>query len=365
MSEKLNIDEVKQTISQIETFDVSLHEIIERYNNHNATIDLLVKEYIDNELEQILKGIDIEEINRGDLAVRTSLLKQHGITNFLKVYKMQGMNAFNRIVGISRETAVKIKNQVYKDAKILRQGLYPHLDIDKKEKHSNELVKAIYITLKAQEFVEKAQELNAQYHNKIKENTEKAKIINNKLKWFFLNKKHKQEAITAYEELIKIEKNDYLVDAEYVANNIEQVFSVTSAKAWKDFEINSAQYHAILDKHSDIKLDETINKNGLKNDLVESVVSLEPDFTGLKCTLRNYQEFGTKYILHQGYVLLGDEMGLGKTIEAIASMVALRNYGEGKFLVVCPASVLINWCREIKQHSDLQVFKLHGEERDY
>lgn len=365
MNEKLNIDEVKQKIDQIENFDACLFKLIDKYYKHNAGLDLLVKECVDNELEQILKGIDIEEINRGELSVRTALLKQHGITNFLKVYKMQGMNALNRIVGIGRDTAVKIKNQVYKDAKILRQGLYPHLDIEKKSKHTNKLVKAVYITIKAQEFVEKAQELNDKFHKKIKENIELSAIIINKLKWFFLNKKKKQIALNAFEELIKIEKEDYLVDAEYVCNNIEEILAVTTAKAWKDFELNSAKYHAILDKHSDIKLDETLNKNGLKNDLVESIVSLEPDFMGLKCTLRNYQEFGTKYILHQGYVLLGDEMGLGKTIEAIASMVALRNFGEGKFLVVCPASVLINWCREIKQHSDLNVFKLHGEERDY
>ena len=38
--------------------------------------------------------------------------------------------------------------------------------------------------------------------------------------------------------------------------------------------------------------------------------------------------------------------------------------GEKKFLVVCPASVLINWCREIQKFSDLAVYKLHGDDRD-
>ena len=57
-------------------------------------------------------------------------------------------------------------------------------------------------------------------------------------------------------------------------------------------------------------------------------------------------------------------MGLGKTVQAIASMVSVRNQGETHFLVVCPASVLINWCREIALHSDLKAIKLHGEERD-
>lgn len=81
---------------------------------------------------------------------------------------------------------------------------------------------------------------------------------------------------------------------------------------------------------------------------------------GLNCTLRKYQELGVKYILHQKNVLLGDEMGLGKTIQAIASMVCLKNSGETHFLVICPASVLTNWQREVEKHSDLTAIKIHG-----
>ena len=57
-------------------------------------------------------------------------------------------------------------------------------------------------------------------------------------------------------------------------------------------------------------------------------------------------------------------MGLGKTVQAIGAMVAVRNSGEKHFMVVCPASVLINWCREITLHSDLLPYKIHGDIRD-
>lgn len=76
--------------------------------------------------------------------------------------------------------------------------------------------------------------------------------------------------------------------------------------------------------------------------------------------MRRYQEWGVKYILHQERVLLGDEMGLGKTIQAIATMVSLKNIGATHFVVVCPASVVTNWCREIVKHSKLKVYKAHG-----
>ena len=58
-------------------------------------------------------------------------------------------------------------------------------------------------------------------------------------------------------------------------------------------------------------------------------------------------------------------MGLGKTIQAIAVMAHLAASGDTHFLVVCPASVLINWSREVTQRSELRALVLHGPERTH
>ena len=103
---------------------------------------------------------------------------------------------------------------------------------------------------------------------------------------------------------------------------------------------------------------------GLPEDLAHEIQN-EPFYPeGLRCELRRYQEWGVKYALHQQRVLLGDEMGLGKTVQAIAVMVSLRNTGAERFVVVCPASVLSNWCREISKHSDLTVSMVHGTKKE-
>ena len=65
----------------------------------------------------------------------------------------------------------------------------------------------------------------------------------------------------------------------------------------------------------------------------------------------------------QRRVVLGDEMGLGKTVQAIATMAHLAANAATHFLVVCPASVLINWTREVAAHSTLPVVALHGTDR--
>ena len=54
-------------------------------------------------------------------------------------------------------------------------------------------------------------------------------------------------------------------------------------------------------------------------------------------------------------------MGLGKTIMAIAAMASIAaSTSNAHFLVVCPASVLINWCREVEKHSKLKAHLLHA-----
>ncbi len=65
----------------------------------------------------------------------------------------------------------------------------------------------------------------------------------------------------------------------------------------------------------------------------------------------------------QKRAILGDEMGLGKGVEALAAMCHLHAEDKKNFLVVCPASVVVNWTREIRRHSLLTGHRLHGPER--
>ena len=123
-------------------------------------------------------------------------------------------------------------------------------------------------------------------------------------------------------------------------------------------------YYTALEQVGKSFAKENVSDTGLSSELLAEIEAHELNLEGLNATLRSYQTFGVKYIAHQKRVLLGDEMGLGKTMQAIASMVALKNEGKHHFMVVCPASVLINWCREIKKFSDFEVTKVHGGDTD-
>src|SRR5699024_2723044 len=74
---------------------------------------------------------------------------------------------------------------------------------------------------------------------------------------------------------------------------------------------------------------------------------------GLNATLRPYQETGYNWLRMLDYYSLGgvlaDDMGLGKTIQTITFLLSKIQNAGGKYLVVCPSSVVFNWEREFQQ----------------
>jgi hypothetical protein len=65
---------------------------------------------------------------------------------------------------------------------------------------------------------------------------------------------------------------------------------------------------------------------------------------GLGGELKPFQRAGVSYLLERRRAFLADEQGLGKTIEALAAVQAAGAYPA---VVVCPASLKLNWLREL------------------
>ena len=80
------------------------------------------------------------------------------------------------------------------------------------------------------------------------------------------------------------------------------------------------------------------------------------DISGLKSTLRPYQEQGVHWLwflyCHGLSGLLCDDMGLGKTHQAMALLAGIVNADpekRNKYLVVCPTSVIYHWQELLKR----------------
>ncbi|WP_330172713.1 DEAD/DEAH box helicase [Streptomyces sp. NBC_01498] len=139
--------------------------------------------------------------------------------------------------------------------------------------------------------------------------------------------------------------------------------AVPADEAWLDFHVRAADYLVLLAEFSDLSPDADAAEGFLPGDVSERVRGQRLDDTHRRVSLRGYQAFGARFALAQRRVILGDEMGLGKTIQAIAALAHLRAEGRTHFLVVCPASVVINWIREIESRSTLRAYRVHGQDR--
>jgi SWI/SNF-related matrix-associated actin-dependent regulator 1 of chromatin subfamily A len=79
---------------------------------------------------------------------------------------------------------------------------------------------------------------------------------------------------------------------------------------------------------------------------LSSATDADLEVSGLGGELKPFQRAGVAYLLEQRRAFLADEQGLGKTIEALATLEADGAYPA---IVVCPASLKLNWMREIER----------------
>ena len=335
--------------------------VIDSEAQEREAVRLKAQALFDDRLKTALEAMEVEHLSKGKQGIRVSLLRDKGYTNMWQVSKL----SFSQICGIEglgQQSATKILDITKQTVENTKENLRVRINPDYPTNADNELVKALYIMIKNGPLrAECGRIFNANY-SEVNAEVNALKKAKNGLSWLFASKAKKQLAESSAETLSKRLNGEFgstaLIDA-YKAN-----LSADLGLCFGDFSANSVAYYTALEQVGKSFAKENASDTGLSSELLAEIEAHELNLEGLNATLRSYQTFGVKYIAHQKRVLLGDEMGLGKTMQAIASMVALKNEGKHHFMVVCPASVLINWCREIKKFSDFEVTKVHGGDTD-
>ena len=77
-------------------------------------------------------------------------------------------------------------------------------------------------------------------------------------------------------------------------------------------------------------------------------------------TYRPFQKAGINFVLENQNTLIGDDMGLGKTIQAIG--VINSDVNIQKILIICPASLKLNWKIEIEKQEVIEKALDNNEE---
>ncbi len=311
-------------------------------------------------LDEILKGIPVDELNRDKAGIRVNTLKDAGFTTLSDINRA-GADRLSYINGIGRDTAELCKRLTREYAARARETIKIKLSADEKTLETSKLITAIYKYKDKKKVHDRLEEIRANEVEPVSKAVDTLRSAGNGSGWFFYSDASKHIMVDAYDYVRDFIASDVNRELHGLGSAIKD--DAVATDPWADFSADTVGYIGAIEDICPGVLGNDDSIYGLPEDLALAIrdEGLFPD--GLKCTLRRYQEWGVKYILHQGRVLLGDEMGLGKTIQAIAAMVSLKNTGADHFLVVCPASVLENWCREVAQHSALKPVKIHGDDK--
>ena len=312
---------------------------------------------------KILKEIPIEEINRDRKGIRVKALRENGFTNYADVFTAS-MYQISAIRGISEDGAYRIKHIVSDVADTAAKTTKLKLSADNRTPYTTKLVMAVSKYQRAKQISSESAKLYYQNKEEIEMELENIQVATGFFRWIFASSEKKQRAIESYDQLQKKINSKYGEKIYSLENENRNLDQISDEEAWDEFQKQPIRFTNILENTVPGMLGNQDSVYGLPKQLAREVQDecFFPD--GLLCELRRYQEWGVKYILHQGKVLLGDEMGLGKTIQAIATMVSLKNTGATHFVVLCPASVIINWCREVQKFSKLRAIKVHGSGRN-
>jgi len=346
-----------ETASRI---DAKLQEVRSSEDIQRRAAQEAAQRLYDDRIQKALEQMDVEHLNKGKQGLRVGLLRSNGVENVWQASKL----SFQQICdmdGLGEQSAMKIRDIIRQIIQNTKDTIRIRIQMENPGRVDEDLIRTLYIRIHSRPLREQAAVLHQANHKAVQEELTLAKKALNGFGWLFRSRTAKQQITMAVDSLRARLEGEFgsgaLLDAWTVVEN------APVADCWEDYKRNASVYYAELEQLG-LNWEKNDTTHGLPAQLAAEIEAQQLDLRYLKATLRTYQTFGTKYIVHQKKTLLGDEMGLGKTVQAIAAMAALAAEGKSHFMVVCPASVLINWCREIQKFSILNVTKIHGKDEE-
>lgn len=353
--------EVKNLIAGAEQAEAKLREAAASERNHRRAAQQNAQALFDHRIRETLESMEIEHLNRGKQGIRVSLLRDAGIENVYQVSKL-GFADICRVEGIGEQTAWKILDTVKQIVDNTKASARIRIRPENPHETEDALIQSLYTLIYARPLRDACKILYEENHRALQQELTLARQSLSGLGWVFKSRETKNKIISGVEGLSARLAGPFGPGS--ALEEWELLEQATPEQCWADYNRRAAAYYAELEQLGlHWERQETVS-GGLPTQLAAQINAHPLQLGDLRATLRSYQAFGTRYIIHQKNTLLGDEMGLGKTMQAIAAMVALKAEGKHHFMVVCPASVLVNWCREIQKFSSLEVSKVHGNDED-
>ena len=357
--EKLNFKELNKLMSSLKDLNKRSTNIFLDQLRQEAAVRAACESYLEKCAGDALKDVSVEELKNSKAGIRVSALQEAGYTNLGELAGLQDWE-LKSIDGIGEKQVESIRNIIQEFLSHLTEYMSIKLSVEDDSPENRELLKTLAAYRQGQQLREDVVKVQDEFRSQVTDISSRMKIKNN-VHWFFSNKSAKESTLQALGDLLVFFKSPICLRMNEILEAYENTKRIDMSAAVEDFKQNGAEYYALVEKLGGMKLSKPLIYSSIPAMLADEIDEMELNLQSFHGNLRSYQAFGAKYILHQGRVLLGDEMGMGKTIQAIAAMADIHARDNGSFfLVVCPASVLINWCREIGKFSAIEAHLVHG-----
>ena len=357
--ERIHFKEVNMLIGLAASADAALIDMLRDASAKEEEVISAAHSVLLREASVALEQISVEELRSSRAGIRVSALAGAGYRNLRDLDEADDRSLMS-VNGIGEKQVSAIRASVAAFRTQLAGRKTVRLTPDDDSEQNLRLIKAVAVCRKSRMICADAAPVQAEFHQCVEDILPRI-TIRSSFRWLFSRRNEKEAAAAAIGDLTRFSSSSVYERAGNLLGQFRSLDQMTMPEAKKDFEQHGAEYYILLEKLLGPSSAPLSSTGSLPVDLAAQIDAFRIELDGFFGSLRSYQEFGVKYILHQKRVLLGDDMGLGKTIQAIAAMTHLHAQEKnGHFLVVCPAGVLINWCREIRRFSGLSARLIHG-----
>jgi SNF2 family DNA or RNA helicase len=358
----MNYRELRATYDQASQLMEDCLRLVKTRANLILSLETTTKQIAISKLMAELENIPIEQIRQAsDQRLSIEPLIRDGYLTVYDVHRTSNED-LAKSSGVSLSSAAEIHVITTKMLEAIEAGISTRIDIDKPSTPDLQVINQL----------RKLDELNQATQGSLKDfsilasrlraDLRYAEAFKSRRSWILTRASNRATAATVMANTRAILNEP---STEYLEQEVSRLLSIVTSEIPDDFALKelfvekSNDFYSLLDSISD-KPDTTIALKTLNQELVQHINTEPFDPNLIKATLRRYQTFGIKFALAQKRVILGDEMGLGKTIQALGVLAQRYADGAKKFVVVCPASVIVNWSREIESRTNLQFHKIHG-----
>lgn len=355
-------NEIKQLWSLVEKIRDFLNltqDFQDKYKTSINETQNLIKLLVDKDIEDRFNRYSIADFCDGYPGLPEKLLtKKFRTIGDLQKYR----GNYSYLDGIGSTKSKLISNALASFHENIKQNAVLRIDLENISKQDIKLIQAVYEIVENKSKILKLQSLTA--------TAERLKVLDQtstrqfQLLWLY-NLQDNQEKYENDKHYIE-DLHERILTESFDDYSVRSYHELRKKDTIEWFKNNAAIFYSIIEKYSNgiLSKPKDYSKENIAKEILHKIDNEVIDDSKMNASLRGWQEFGVKYALVQKRVLIGDEMGLGKTLEAIGVIAHLASQGSRFFLVICPASIMINWQREVEKHSFLQAFCLHGNDRD-